>query len=242
MAPPPPPPAPPVAVLVNSCAAFWPRTSEGVLGSLRAAGVPPEHVFVVVGQSPDPPDDDPGQQYPVTVSRVAYANMDENALLWAVTPAGRAALAGFDWAFYMHDTCTALPGFGAALEPALADALAAQPRELLDRDAAVKLHGPFSMCMGYYRLEALWRAAPALLSHANLDPARLMDVKRAVEDRAFGVLEALGGRVAVLNNAHAPGPPADAYGTGVPRVTERWASPGLLKHKANWRTFDRLDL
>jgi len=228
-----------VAVLVNSCAPFWPRTSRAVLASLRVAGVPPEAVFVAVGQSAVRGSEavfvqGAGGEYCVTTAHVPWANMDDNALLWAATTD---RLGDFEWAFYMHDTCEALPGFWDELPRALAAALAERP-DL----AAVKLHGPFSMCMGYYRLDALRGVAPAVAATANLDPARLMDVKREVEDRVFGVLAGAGMGVGVLPNVYAPGPAADPYGTGVPRIAEKYDTPGLLKHKANWRTFDRLDL
>lgn len=213
-----------VAVVVNSCDAYAARTLPPLLRSLRAAGVPDADVFAVVGDCAD-------DGYGGRVWRVRHSNMDTNGLIWAVSHQGQAALKGYDWMFYVHDTVEALPGFGANL----AEVLHCRAYPGL---AALKLNEGPSMSMGYYNLGALRGVAgrvAALANHDNSAEARLA-LKLRSEDEVFNLLAAARpghvkwlGKPAVVDSAPNP------YGTGVTRIREVWPLPGLAKYKANWR-------
>lgn len=233
-------PQPRVAVLVTSCASFCDTTLPVLLPSLRAARVPDGDVFVVVG------DCDADAQVAPRQWRVAHVAGDNNGMVWAVGEEGRRALRGYDWVFYMHDTCMALPQFGQCMPETLEHALQMCPS--LD---ALRLGRGYCMGMGYYRVAALEAAAAAIRAMARHDTsaAGRLNVKEGravgeVEDSVFRILSRAG-RVVASMSFHGPigdVAPMPVYAGGGLRRTEVWW-PGLLKFKANWTPGDfKLDL
>ncbi len=218
------------AVVVNSCLSYHRATLPPLLRSLRHAGVPPDDVFVVVGDAPGP-----GHTATdgVRLWFVPWSNIDDTALIWCVTPEGREALRDREWVFYMHDTTAVMPKFGHEVSARL-PASPVVP-------AAVPLKQFPSMSMGYYRLRDLWTAGDVVLALRNDDTSEHGRAKAknapGLEDGLFKLL--LGrGHVSYPDDVLNPGDcvknaDESPYG-GVVRVRETWDVPGLYKYKANW--------
>jgi hypothetical protein len=233
-----------VAILVSSCESYCRTVTPRLLASLAREGVPARDVFVVIGETPAPERASTYQAGGMAVAawHVPYVNFDNNALLWAVSDAGRAALAGYEWALLVHDTVEVLSGF--------LDRVQGRLRCVSDDVHAFRLKPGWSMSMGYYRLATLWAHASAMteavrVNHVATTPE---DSKFAIkfggvdrdgtEDVVFRWLERLvpPGGVRVLNE-HGAGVRASTtcvYDTDTQRVTEVFPDPGLAKHKANW--------
>lgn len=235
-----------VAILVNSCVSYFRSTLPPLLRSLHVAGVDPADVFVIVG---DATESITGGQGPAAKPVAGYmhveecnnkyrfwfvpwSNIDDNALIWAVTAEGREALRDREWIFYIHDTTTVMPKFGA-------DVLARVPTSPVP---ALPLKRFPAMSMGYYRLQDLWAAGDAVLAKRNDDTSEQGRARAknapGLED---GVFRLLLGRDQVAYPADALNPegceavhvdrsPYD----GVQRIRETWDVPGLYKFKANW--------
>lgn len=241
-----------VWVLVNTCHAYFPATAPALLESLTGAGgVPFGRAIVVVGETA------PGAPAPAcrgvaesgaAVHCVPWANLDNNALIWASGAAradgapgaedAAAALPDDGWLFYLHDTCTVTEGFWAKVVARVQALEALAPRPL-----AAKMHRPYSMCIGLYAVAGLRRAAVRddLARRVNLDrsPAARMRIKRdlgTLEDHVFRRLEAEGpGALWVYPNAREVLARGETpYGTATPRICEYYADPGVVKVKANF--------
>lgn len=210
-----------VAVLVTSCEKYASTTVPLALESLVREGLSLEDVFVVVGQSAEERD---GNFNGAASFWRRWANMDDNGLIWAVQEDGARRLEPYEWVFYMHDTCEAAPGFREGLRACVSE-FAGRGTE------ALRIHAPFSMSMGFYRVAGLQRVRSEVLGAVNYDATEgaILRVKSKVEDRVFRLLES-----AVLPNEHAiVERDARRYGTTTPRIVEEWRLPHLFKYKAN---------
>lgn len=219
-----------VAILVNSCLSYHRSTLPPLLGSLHRAGVHSGDVFAVVG---DAPTADTGRMttddgYEARLWFVPWSNIDDTALIWAVSPEGRDVLRDREWVFYLHDTTTVMPKFGH-------EVLARTPS---DDVPAVPLRQFPSMSMGYYHLPALWAAGDANLLTPNDDTSERGRTKLknapGAEDGVFRLLLGRDQPGRVLNpHGCAVHTDVSPYG-GVPRIKETWDVPGVYKFKANW--------
>lgn len=210
-----------LAVVVNSCSQYARATLPPLLESLRAAGVPAAHVFVVVGDAPAHDTLVGPAGYEVAAKHRPWCNMDNNAFVWIADEGD--ALRGFDWIFYTHDTSLVDPGF---YESAMRLCENAPPGT-----DAYKLQRNHSMSTGLYRVRALWDVGAAISATKNLDPARTLEVKAMCEDSVFRLLR---GVDALPNEYTVESEGVTMYGTDVPRIVEHWVVPGLRKVKANW--------
>lgn len=235
---------PPVVVLVNTCLRYYDTTVPPLLASLiGVGGVPAEAIRVVVGES----DADAGASTSagaamradgVAVTAVPYANMDNNALIWAACDADEATLPADAWVFYLHDTCEVREGFWARVVAKAAELAAGGVVR------AARIHTPFSMCIGLYAVATLRTAAIRgdLRAKVNLDrsPAAILRVKQnlgELEDYVFKRIADHWTSRAVWvypNKSEVIRTDARPYGTDTPRVYEYYSDPGVVKIKANW--------
>lgn len=230
--------APRIRILVNTCLRYCDRTIPPLLESLVVVGgVPREAIDVVVGETPLSYAHSP--THSIAHHFVPYANMDNNALIWASQQDDRT-----DWYFYLHDTCSVTEGFYRKVVTRVAE---------LDRGPtlAAMVHYHSSMCIGLYRQSAL--SDPAIRNllekKINLDTssAVVLGIKNSeeVEDFVFNCIRQHHGAhtVWVFPNTYTRLDAGDGvYGTGVQRIFELYADPGIIKMKANWGQSNKLHI
>lgn len=223
-----------ITVVITSCIAYAPFTVPHLVNSLVASGVPPAAIHVVVGESRVTRNviQHVGPTAAVAYHYVPYCNIDNNGLMW-LTQSDVLPLPDDGWVMYLHDTCLVAPHFWASCRRVV-DTLAG------DADALM-MHLPFSMGIGFYRMQLL-RTPEVRMYMAGLrndDPSKIKEVKanlHVLEDTVFKYLavnnkpklKALKNEYAlkVLEN--------NPYGTATPRAVEYYATPGVYKLKANW--------
>jgi len=238
-------------MIINTCYSYYTKTVSALLESLTdVGGVPIGRVIIVVGET------EPGApelecrgvaESGAAVRFVPWANLDNNALIWASgagsgvtydTPGAPAALPDDGWLFYLHDTCAVTDGFWGKVV-SRAEAL----ENMAPRPLAAKLHGPYSMCCGLYAVAGLRRAAVRddLARRVNLDrsEAARMRIKKdlwTLEDHVFRLLEReyAGALWVYANVREVIARDVTPYGTGTERIYERYADPGVVKLKANF--------
>ena len=216
-----------VAIVINTCLSYLDVTVPKLLVSLREAGTPMRNVHIVVGETP--PFECRDIAYEDAYAHfVPYGNMDNNGLVWASSgTSAESALRGYDWIFYLHDTCLVKPSFWN---------LAVVAADMHAGYDAARIQPGSSMCIGLYSLPAL--RTPHMLDQihriTNLDctPTKVYDIKSICEDQVFNLL----GRVGVLNNhqTHLDLDLPNPYSTKVVRIQEVYDNPGVIKLKANW--------
>lgn len=219
-------------IIVNTCLRFKDIAVPKLLESLRAARVPMDRVIVVVGEADE--DGPASGAGPIEVP-VRSASMDNNALLFLLSPEGRRLVPDDAYAFYVHDTCAVHTDFWSRVTGLLRDRIV--PSGI---DAAPVCRFP-SMNIGFYRVSAL--RAPAV--HDALDKARnddrspgaVLNFKRALhlcEDYAFKLVAQNGGHLQFLQQERRNGSSkVQLYGTDTLRTTEEFDTVGLVKFKAN---------
>jgi hypothetical protein len=240
-----------VWVIVNTCHSYYTKTVPALFESLTdVGGVPVGRVIIVVGETePGAPDLECRgvAESGAAVHFVPWANLDNNALIWASGAgaeheapgaAAPAALPEDGWLFYLHDTCAVTEGFWGKVV-SRAEAL----ENMAPRPLAAKLHGPYSMSCGFYSVAGLRRSAirKDLESRVNLDlsHAARLKIKQnlgTLEDHVFRLLAAeYSGALwvypnvcEVLSRGETP------YATDTPRIYEFYSNPGIIKKKANW--------
>lgn len=102
--------SPKVALIVNTCQAFYETTIPRFIESAQKANVPAEHIYVVVGEA------DESNYFHTTqnhhVAYCPYKNIDYNAAIYLTqTQDGRRILQTYDYFFYIHDTAELIPHF-----------------------------------------------------------------------------------------------------------------------------------
>lgn len=229
---------PRIAVLVNACAPYFQSTVPPLLASLHGAGVRDCDVYVVVGECEEEHDAEMNIEeinYRVHAYFVGHANIDNNALIWAVGPQGKEVLKEYDWVFMMHDTTMALPEFGTLLPRVLTDLREDETKETA---SCIQLIWEYSMSMGFYRVKCLNSIADEILATKSTDfsdKARLA-LKHIVEDQVFKMLLAKFGRKTwffIKRKCDGVANVESPYG-GAHRIRETFAIPGIYKFKANY--------
>lgn len=229
-------------VIVNTCYSYFPKTMPALLESLHGVGgVPEGRAIVVVGETelgaPAPAEAAEAEARGAAVHCVPWANLDNNALIWASGDGG-AALPDDGWLFYLHDTCAVTEGFWAKVV-----ARAAELERLAPRPLAAKMHRPYSMCIGLYAVAGLRRAAirDDLARRVNLDRSAegRMRVKKdlgTLEDHVFRLTEReYAGALWVYPNVREVLARGETpYATSTERIYEYYADPGVIKRKANF--------
>lgn len=223
-------PEQPVGYLVSSHFSYAPLALPRLLPSLRACGIPREHVFVIVcgcrrefeQQGPD-----------CTFWFVEHESRNFCTFVEAINPVRAAALSPFSHLFCLLDTCEAGPEFKirtSAFDRAL-DAVAAHPfrkSRLAQSDLAA------------YSRNYLATQSEVLASFRNVTPEQNFDwegeIFHRAERRAF--YGGTGGQRITAG-------PRDIYGTGTCRITEHYTAVDLYHFKSNWgqngrRLLDRI--
>lgn len=213
-------------IVVNSCLAFYKKTLPPLLESLKRAGVQPQNIHVVVGDS----EDFHTEQYNddgIILNFVPYKNIDENGFFWAAMHTDKRFS---PYIFYMHDTTHVHVNF---LESCIEWS---KKLEIGGYDCA-KLRMFQSMCMGFYhsRLFHDPLVAEYLFKNQNMTEANKQMHKRTCEDRLFKYLNGHGYKLFVLPNANIDDSVidrgVDRFDTGNRRHVEFFEIPGVYKYK-----------
>ena len=218
-----------LGVLVTSCAAYADRALPRLLGSLAAAGVPPDNVRAVVGDCAADADTD---RDGVLVHERRYAMLDNTGLAWACLEGGLAGWKDVEWVVYLHDTCVVDPEFWTTSARVVA-------RDLRDADCG-RLVRHNSMGLGFYR--ASWLREPAVIARLReletRDPEARLELKQrldVLEDTLFKLADRGDGRVVTLADGFQCALVDRTYGPECcARRAERYFPPGIVKFKANW--------
>lgn len=232
-----------VAVVINSCKKFYTKSVPKLLSSLKTAGFPNKHVFMVVGEDANERNEWYGNgSYQVNALYRAWGNIDNNGMI--LLAKDNKLFTDYEWIFYMHDTCNVTPKFGTNIHACL-DAYQDSPHV-----KAVKLcNTGMSMSMGFYKREVF--SHPRIISEIgetiNFDLSRnaLLQVKHKVEDIVFDMIKKLYGAssVTALENSchHEVGKTDTTYG-GSERHIEEYPMPGVTKYKANLNVIAKIDI
>ena len=103
---------PKVALIVNTCQAFYETTIPPFVASAQKAGVPSEHMYVVVGESENSTEIQTAESQTHQIARCPYKNIDYNAAIYLTqTHAGQELLGRYDYFFYIHDTAELMEHF-----------------------------------------------------------------------------------------------------------------------------------
>jgi hypothetical protein len=106
-----------IALLINSCEAFYKTTLPQFIHHAKQTGIPFEQIYAVIGESsqehpqlnqilPQP------QPEPYNIIHCPYINIDYNAASYFTqTPQGREELQKYTHFFYIHDTADLMPHF-----------------------------------------------------------------------------------------------------------------------------------
>jgi hypothetical protein len=209
-------------------------------------GVPVGRVIIVVGETKQGAPELECRGVAESGAKVRftpYANIDNNAFIWASGATGGDARALADlpedaWVFYLHDTCAVTDGFWKKVVSRV-EAL----ENMTPVPLAGKMHRPYSMCIGWYSVAALRRPAirADLARRANLDRSdgMRMKIKRnmwELEDHVFRMLESeFPGALWISDNQREViARDAKPYETETERIYEFYADPGVVKKKANY--------
>ena len=100
-----------IAVIINSCYEYYETTAPIIIQSAKIAGIPPQNIYIVVGQC-----DFESDQIEVCADCnlifCKYANIDYNGVIYFTqTKLGIEEFQKYDYFFYTHDTCEFLESF-----------------------------------------------------------------------------------------------------------------------------------
>lgn len=212
-------------VVITSCLAYADSTLPPLLASLDKAGVPKDHIHVVVGECDA---DDDVMQDGIAMHRRTWCNIDNNGLMWVCMEQPPLQ----DWIVYLHDTSYVADSFWESCR-AIVDSV--EPGT-----TCIRLHAPFSMGMGFYSLA--WVTSQAVQDYMrgllNYDLAAKPGIKAdlcVLEDTLFKFAERGHGDCMTLPNAYSVvDSNVQMYGTKTPRLVEYYSTPGVYKVKANW--------
>lgn len=159
------------ALVINSCYAFAETTLPRLLASTKDCGIPPEDIYVIVGEMAYTPAETASLDRLAdgeTIVMVDYVNIDYNAAIYLTqTDQGRAFLAPYTHFFYLHDTCEVLPPFWPTV-------CARAPT----CDTYVKLVSSYSQNMGLFSVPwFLSNNTDLLATFVNRDPTLKMAYK-----------------------------------------------------------------
>ncbi len=214
----------PIAYLISSHFSYCTLALPQLLKSMREAGVPKEDIFVVLSGckrefeqvGPD-----------CTFWYVGHESRNFATYVEAVNPWRHNALERFDHMFHLTDTCLVLPDFYK---------LSMTFNRNLDAVGATPFMGPqlAQTEFGAYKLDYLHGRAPMINKiYRNVTHDDNVDY----EGRMFGLADPAkrafysgtnDEKCVVING------PMDIYGTGTPRITERYTAVELLHFKSNW--------
>ena len=146
-----------IALVVNSCFAFYKTTIPNLIESAKEAQVPLEHVYIVVGDCDTHVPMHTENGYNIVFCR--YNNVDYNAAIYFTqTEEGRETLQKYTHFFYTHDTVDFLPHFWTNIQMAVCDSY-------------IKLKSTSSCSTGLFHVQWFLETRTELLSYlVNFDP------------------------------------------------------------------------
>lgn len=99
-----------VAIIINSCYEYYQTTAPIIINSAKIAGIPPQNIYIVVGQCDYESDIESCDDCNFIFCK--YANIDYNGVIYFTqSKRGREELQKYDYFFYTHDTCEFLENF-----------------------------------------------------------------------------------------------------------------------------------
>lgn len=105
---------PEVALIINSCKAFYQTTIPRIISSCKDANIPRSNIYVVVGDCDEDIEMQKRDDYNIVFCR--YVNIDYNGVIYFTqTKEGLAELEKYSHFFYIHDTCIVLEHFWTTL-------------------------------------------------------------------------------------------------------------------------------
>ena len=105
---------PEVALIINSCKAFYKTTVPRIISSCKAANIPPSNIYVVVGDCDEDTELKNTDDYSIVFTR--FVNIDYNGIIYFTqTSKGVSELEKYSHFFYIHDTCILLEHFWTTL-------------------------------------------------------------------------------------------------------------------------------
>jgi len=158
-----------IALVVNSCFAYYKTTLPDLIDSAKEAHIPLEHVYVVVGDCETHVPMHTENGYNIVFCR--YNNVDYNAAIYfSQTTEGREILQKYTHFFYTHDTVEFLPYFWTNVQRA-------------ECDSCIKLKPTGSCSTGLFQVQWFLDMRTELLSLlVNFDPS-----KKILYKQGYGV-------------------------------------------------------
>lgn len=103
---------PKVALIINTCQAFYETTIPPFIETAQKANVPKEHIYVVVGESDTEIPFQLSETQTHQIAHCLYKNIDYNAAIYLTqTQDGQNILEKYDYFFYIHDTAELMSHF-----------------------------------------------------------------------------------------------------------------------------------
>lgn len=178
---PPSTPAPtawPLTLVINTCAAYAPTTVPMLLESLGAAGVPPEAIRIVCGQSSDKPPAIPlVDEMGISVVHTEYT---AEAMTGLVYLSEHHDLVDTPWVLYLQDTMAVGPDFPYK-------ALMVCDSVSVEQVDCVRLLDMFSLSVGLYSTAWLQGLDLSEYKRQARTTRDVQQIKTWSEDRVFGL-------------------------------------------------------
>ena len=220
----------PLAYLISSHFSYAPLALPGMLRSMRASGIPPEQIFVVLcgcvrefdQRGPD-----------CAFWFVTHESRNFSTFVEAIDPRRAEALAPFDHVWALMDSSRAGPRFGVLSQEFDRDLQACGANPLPPTDRAMT-------DLAVYSLEFLSSQAELIATYKNVthevNATHEGVLFRRADRRAFfpgdgqgmGILRDCGPGMRLTADG------TDIYGTGVLRITEHYHSVDYYHFKSNW--------
>jgi len=213
-----------ISIVINTCFEYKDKTLEPLLKTLQDAQVPKDCIHIVVGQCQN---DEDYEVDGIKYHNRRWYNVDNNAMLWLT----QERVLKTKWVVYLHDTSKVADYFWSSCQDVVS--------RCQDYDG-IKLYMDFSMGMGFYQTEYLYRedVVSFMGNLMNYDKAKLLEIKNnldMMEDTLFKYgmrnnykIVSLANQYRVINKDF------KMYGTETPRIVEFYEIPGIYKIKANY--------
>ena len=164
---------PKIALLINSCEAFYQTTLPQFFHHAKETGMPFEQIYAIVGESPETHPQINQIQYPFdtreyNIIHCPYINIDYNAaIFFTQTSQGREELQKYTHFFYIHDTADLMPHFWQNIQ-----------HHALKCTTYIKLSQTHTKNIGLFNTQWFLENKSAFLQHIlNTDPQYKRDYK-----------------------------------------------------------------
>jgi hypothetical protein len=239
-----------IALLINSCQAFYKTTLPQFLHHAKQTGIPLEHIYAVVGETeqehpqlnqilPQPLPE------PYHIIHCPYINIDYNAaIFFTQIPEGREELQKYTHFFYIHDTADLMPHFWEKIQT-----YAENCKEY------IKLSQTHTKNIGLFSVPWFLQNKTEFLKHIqNTDPQYKRDYKSGWfpnkdwlyqniprlcpwnlgEDCLFDYDDETKEPLGSFFHNDVSSFLANFYGSSEPRKVSIYQEPGIVKYQKNW--------